>query len=368
MAGDKNSTNDTKANANASGGAAPEQSFQFAQKPPELSGWEGFKQFLWNSNTSEFMGRTGMSWLKITAFYVLYYAFLAGYFIAMLVIFYQTLDHKKPRWQNSNGIIGDNPGLGFRPGPPDSNIESTLVAFKHGVIENDGPGTWDGFVDRLDKWLDGYKKPEDRRASLTTTTEAPIDPNDYVDDEVDIIDCAFDRRPGPKQICKVDPDKLLTGPCTKSNNYGFEEGKPCMLLKLNKIYGWNPKPYENSTYLAKAEDVPKELVAYVEARESDPDPNVRAETGNAVYVWCEGENPADIENIGPIDYYPSAAIPNYYFPYYDQNGYLSPVVFAHLSNPTHGVLISISCKAWAKNIEHNVLERRGTTHFEILID
>jgi hypothetical protein len=28
----------------------------------------------------------------------------------MLVIFYQTLDDKVPKWQNSNGIIGSNPG------------------------------------------------------------------------------------------------------------------------------------------------------------------------------------------------------------------------------------------------------------------
>lgn len=32
--------------------------------PPKLGKWEGFKQFLWNSETSQFMGRTGASWGK----------------------------------------------------------------------------------------------------------------------------------------------------------------------------------------------------------------------------------------------------------------------------------------------------------------
>ena len=33
-----------------------------------------------------------------------------------------------------------------------------------------------------------------------------------------------------------------------------------------------------------------------------------------------------------------------------------------------GVLISISCKAWAHNIKHDMMERLGLTHFELMID
>lgn len=49
----------------------------------------------------------------------------------MLAVFYQTLDARKPKWQLDSSLIGSNPGLGFRPMPPDSNVESTLIWYRH---------------------------------------------------------------------------------------------------------------------------------------------------------------------------------------------------------------------------------------------
>ena len=54
---------------------------------------------------------------------------------------------------------------------------------------------------------------------------------------------------------------------------------------------------------------------------------------NMVWFSCEGENPADIEHIGEIEWYPSPGVPKYFFPYTNQDGYLSPIVFAHFKNP-----------------------------------
>ena len=50
--------NDTKA------GLAEGPQYQFAIKPNKKPGWEGVKEFIWNTETSEFIGRTASSWRK----------------------------------------------------------------------------------------------------------------------------------------------------------------------------------------------------------------------------------------------------------------------------------------------------------------
>lgn len=52
-----------------------------------------------------------------------------------------------------------------------------------------------------------------------------------------------------------------------------------------------------------------------------------------VWVSCEGENVADIEHIGPIRYIPQKGFPSQYFPYKNQEGYLSPLVAVHFEKP-----------------------------------
>merc|ERR1712038_979750 len=51
-----------------------------AIKPVERHGWEAFSWFMYDKNTGAIMGRTPMSWLLITVFYIIYYTWLASGF------------------------------------------------------------------------------------------------------------------------------------------------------------------------------------------------------------------------------------------------------------------------------------------------
>lgn len=52
-----------------------------------------------------------------------------------------------------------------------------------------------------------------------------------------------------------------------------------------------------------------------------------------VWITCEGENPADKENIGPFRYIPQDGFMSQYFPFLNQDGYLSPLVAIYFEQP-----------------------------------
>jgi len=63
---------------------------------------------------------------------------------------------------------------------------------------------------------------------------------------------------------------------------------------------------------------------------------------DTVWVSCAGENPADVENMGAIQYIPRRGFPGYYFPFKNTPGYLSPLVAVFFEKPkcmyTHRIL------------------------------
>jgi len=314
--------------------------YQFAKRPKEIS----FCQFVYNNETGEILGRTPVSWFKITLFYIIYYSFLSAFFIVMLLAFFRTLDDTQPTWKmESGGLIGSNPAMGFRPGPPDNQIESTLIWFRHGS----GASNWEQWVERLEDYVKDYENETTWRSKVT---------------QEDCGDLAVNP-PGRKSICKVKPTELFQGNCTREHSYGFKDGRPCILLKMNRIIGWTPTPLD-PLYLNEFEDLPKHLAEQIKKNKEDGNDDLN----KRVWIDCQGENPADKENMGEIIYHPTNGISENYFPYENQEGYLSPAIFVEFTNPKHGVMIAVECKAWAENIKHDRMERRGLAHFELMID
>lgn len=62
---------------------------------------------------------------------------------------------------------------------------------------------------------------------------------------------------------------------------------------------------------------------------------------NMVWVSCEGENPADVENIGSIQYVPRRGFPSYFFPYMNQDSYLPPLVAVFFESPRSNFIKNI---------------------------
>ena len=52
-----------------------------------------------------------------------------------------------------------------------------------------------------------------------------------------------------------------------------------------------------------------------------------------IWVSCEGESPADTENMGPIKFIPRQGFPGYYFPYKITEAHLNPLVAVHFESP-----------------------------------
>jgi len=320
---------------------------------------KGFGNFVYDSENGTVFGRTAASWLKITIFYIIFYTCLAGFFCLNFYIFSRTLNDESPKWTLDASLIGSNPGIGFRPMPDqDANAESTLIWYR---TTNDKDAHF---------W---YKQLTEM---IEKTEIPPMTPG--------VIECSYTGKSATdKEACRVDLSNF-GNVCNVDNKFGYKDGTPCILIKLNKIYGWKPEPFGVVDGKFDNETLQEDLKEYVENRElpvalaDHINKQVRSNAGNearilnTVWVSCSGENIGDQENlpVGNINMHPARGIPGYYFPYMNQKNYRSPFIMVHLDIPksSHHVLINIECRAWAKNIRYERQFRLGSVHFEVMVD
>nr|CAH1755609.1 Na,K-ATPase beta 1 [Oncopeltus fasciatus] len=294
----------------------------------------------YNPSTGTVLGRTPLDWGRLLLFYILLYLALALLFAICMKGLLLTIDLKHPKWILEESIIGTNPGMGYRPMPKMAEDGKSLVWYQANNKSN---------VAMWEESINAFLKPYMNEHEFTNR-----------------IFCDYDMpKPSEDKVCEVYINETSWGPCTKRNHYSFPSSSPCVFLKLNRIYGWTPEYYEDLSSLPP--EMPSNLRSFIE-NEKAIDPRRM----NTIWVSCNPETPFDNETMGEVEYYPRQGFPGYYYPYKNQDGYLSPLIAVRFKRPPVGILVNVECRAWAKNIIYQrptgAKDRQGSVHFEILVD
>jgi len=259
-------------------------------------GFSNFAKFLFNRETGQVMGRSGESWLKIGLFYLIFYGFLAAFFSAMLTVFLKTLnDPEDGGAPKLTQFIENKPGLsyakiakslaGIRDPKTDVNLTSSLVTSYNTTV-----------TDILTKYSSkdvcgdsAEGMPKDKECSFNTTL---------------LGDCGL----------KGGPD------------YGINVRKPCVYVRMNKVFGWVPKP--------------------------------TAGAGNFLKLDCGS---ADGVKVMPVGFHIGS------FPFRGQKGYELPIVAVQIDLAKY-TKNSLICSLQGPNIEvsDSVVPHRAFAKVEIL--
>ncbi|KAJ8357878.1 hypothetical protein SKAU_G00206720 [Synaphobranchus kaupii] len=175
-----------------------------------------WKDFLYNPRTGEFIGRTASSWALIFLFYVVFYGFLAGMFTLTMWVMLQTLDDNTPKYRDRVS----NPGLVIRP-------KSMDITFNRS-----DPLKYRQYVEHLESFLQPFNDTEQENNDLCMYGEYTVQ------DEAEV-----------KKVCQF--KRSFLGECAglTDPSFGYAEGKPCVLVKMNRIIGLKPTgdPHINCT-------------------------------------------------------------------------------------------------------------------------
>ncbi|KAJ0009414.1 hypothetical protein NQD34_001116 [Periophthalmus magnuspinnatus] len=291
----------------------------------------GWKKFLWNSDTGELMGRTGGSWFKITLFYVIFYGCLAGIFVGTIQAMLLTLSSYKPTWQDRVAP----PGLTHTP-----RSDKAELSFNLNDVES-----YLSYTKSLRDFLAKYD--DEKQADPTKFEDCGDEPADYKhrgDLESDV---------GSRRACKF--PRALLGPCSgiEDRNFGFTEGKPCIIVKLNRIVNYRPRPPPSN------ESIPVDAQSKVQA--------------NVIPLYCTSKKEEDEGKVGEVKYHGiGGGFPLQYYPYYGKllhPQYLQPLVALQFTNLTMNTEVRIECKVFGQNIYYNEKDRyQGRFEIKIQIN
>lgn len=266
-----------------------------------------FKTFLWNPEKKEFMGRTSKSWSLILLFYVCLYSLLAGMFSLCIYGMLSTLSPYTPTYRDRV----NNPGMMIRP-----YLGGVSIRFKPTV-----EATWSQYVQNLQDFLAPYND------SIQAMKNIPCSPGEYFmqdgDESEERLACQFNRATLKNCSGIEDP------------TFGYSIGKPCILLKMNKIIGYLPG------------------------------------LGTTPYVTCEI---LKVESNATFHFYPeNGAFDLMYYPYYGKLthvNYSTPLVAVQYENMESHLKVNIQCKIHGPGIKNDIFQDKysGRVSFNLNID
>uniref|UniRef100_A0A673CT44 Sodium/potassium-transporting ATPase subunit beta n=1 Tax=Sphaeramia orbicularis TaxID=375764 RepID=A0A673CT44_9TELE len=247
---------------------------------------DDLKTYLWNAETNEFMGRSGKSWSLILLFYSALYLFLAAMFGGCLFCLMWSISPYHPTFNDRVMPPGKyNPNLIIL--LPLCSVcsfcLSLLLESRH--TYNDGAQERKNIRCAQDRYFmqDDLEESAERKA------------------------CQFKRS--------------WLGDCSglQDPHYGYSQGRPCILLRMNRILGYLPGQ------------------------------------GKAVNVTCAVKK-GPPEALGEVQFFPKSIFDLKYYPYYGKArhvNYSSPVVAVRFAGVQYDTHIHVQCKLNGKGITND---------------
>ncbi|TRY64769.1 hypothetical protein DNTS_027665 [Danionella cerebrum] len=268
----------------------------------------------------------------ILLFYLVFYTFLAGVFCLTMYVMLLTLDDYQPTWQDRLAT----PGMMIRPKGDALEI----------VYRRDKTESWDSYVQVLNNFLAPYN---DSQQAMNNDACVP--------DQFFIQEDSGEVRNNPKRSCQFNRTVLDQCSGLKDHTYGYQEGQPCVLIKLNRVIGMKP-----------------------------------GKNGQSPYVIC-GAKKEDADSIGEIMYFPPNGTFNLmYYPYYGKKAqarttshsripnlslslsmcvnYSQPLVAVKFMNISFNTDVNVECKINSNTItEFSERDKfAGRVSFKLRID
>ncbi|XP_063046393.1 protein ATP1B4 [Engraulis encrasicolus] len=244
---------------------------------------DGLTKYLWNPETREFMGRSGKSWSLIILFYSALYTFLAAMFAACMCCLMWSISIYKPTYN-------------------DRVLPPGMMMFPH----------WDGFDIafnasdrhswiRYQRELDQHLKPYDDKRQEERNIQCDQDQYFMQDDK---------KEEEERKACQFKRSMLEECSGLTDRHYGYSQGKPCILLHMNRILGYLPGK------------------------------------GVPISVSCELRK-GDAGVLGDVEFFPKNIFSLKYYPYYGKQrhvNYTSPIVAVRFPSLQLDAHLHVQCK------------------------